>query len=145
MLSRSRLARSPIGSRLMTYVLPRAIVEASVKNVFGDPAKVTPELVDRYYDLTLRAGNRRAVAKRFAQSSAPSAVDRLPDLHMPTLILWGAKDHLIDPSTAERFKQLIPGSSVVLFTALGHVPQEEDPVTTLRSLRPFLSDSASRQ
>lgn len=135
-----RLARSAIGSRLMEYILPRFIVESSVKNVFGDPSRVTPELVDRYYDLTLRAGNRAAVAERFKQSNAPSAVDRLRDLHMPTLIMWGQKDHLIDPATAELFKQSIPGSSVVLYTALGHIPQEEDPVATLRGLLPFLAE-----
>ncbi len=136
-----RLARSAVGGKLMRYLLPRFIVESSVRNVFGDPAKVTPELVDRYYDLTLRAGNRAAIVARFQQSSAPSPVDRLPELLMPTLILWGDRDRLIAPATAERFRQSIPGSRVIRFAALGHVPHEEDPVSTLPPLREFLASA----
>jgi len=139
-----RLARSAVGGRLMRYILPRFIVASSVRNVFGDPAKVTPELIDRYYDLTLCEGNRAAVVARFMQSSAPSAVDRLGELRVPTLIIWGEKDRLIAPVTAELFRQSIPGSRTVQFTALGHIPQEEDPVSTLRLLRPFLAEHATR-
>ncbi|HUJ73685.1 MAG TPA: alpha/beta fold hydrolase, partial [bacterium] len=49
-----RLARMPVVNRLMEYILPRGLIAASVRQVYGDPAKVTPELVDRYYELTLR-------------------------------------------------------------------------------------------
>ena len=34
------------------------MVEKSVRNVYGDPSRVTPELVQRYSDLARRAGNR---------------------------------------------------------------------------------------
>ncbi|MDO8372853.1 MAG: alpha/beta fold hydrolase, partial [Polaromonas sp.] len=48
-----RIARTP-GLRVLTqYTLPRSVVEKSVRNVYGDPAKVTPELVDLYVDMTL--------------------------------------------------------------------------------------------
>ena len=51
----------PLVRDTMQYVLPpMGLVQSSVRNVCGDPAKVTPQLVDRYYDLTLRAGNRQA-------------------------------------------------------------------------------------
>ncbi len=133
-----RLARSPVFGPLMRFILPRSVVESSVKNVFGDPSRVTPELVDRYYDLTLREGNRAAVVARFKQSNARSAVERLGELRMPTLIMWGQKDHLIDPATAELFKQSIRGSTIVMYTGLGHIPHEEDPVSTLRNLVTFL-------
>ena len=52
---------------LMEHTLPRGVIDSSVRNVYGDPSKVTSELVDRYYDLTLRAGNRQALAYRMDQ------------------------------------------------------------------------------
>ena len=66
----------PIGFKLAQYgalrpvmqrVLPKSMIESSVRNVYGDPSRVTPELVDRYYELTLREGNRAALVERFSQ------------------------------------------------------------------------------
>ena len=60
------LARTAGVRTALEYLLPRGLVQASVRNVYGDPTKVTPELVDRYYDMALRAGNRRALVQRLA-------------------------------------------------------------------------------
>ena len=55
-----------------------------------------------------------------------------------TLIIWGGKDKLIPPDTAEMFHQDIPGSWVAMFDHLGHVPQEEAPAQTLTAVKQFL-------
>ena len=59
-----KLARTKYLRWALEYVLPRGLVQTSVRNVYGDSTKVTPELVDRYYDMALRAGNRRALGYR---------------------------------------------------------------------------------
>ncbi|MDO8331610.1 MAG: alpha/beta hydrolase [Fluviicoccus sp.] len=133
-----RIAQLPGISSISSYMLPRSMIEASLKDVYGDPSKITPELVDRYYELTLRAGNRAAVSERFAQSNAGRDADNIRKVQEPTLIIWGAKDKLIPPEYAERFRQDIPGSWVAMFDHLGHVPQEEDPARTLDAVRQFL-------
>ena len=126
-------------NRLMRVTLPRRVIESSVRNVFGDPDKVTPELIDRYYELTLRAGYRQALAQRFQLSSAAADESgRIAQLKLPTLILWGGRDHLIPPGDAERFHHDIAGSRVVMFDDLGHTPQEEDPARTAASVQEFL-------
>jgi len=133
-----RLAQMPGISHISQYTLPRSVVEASVRDVYGDPSKVTPELVDRYFDLTLRTGNRAAVTQRFAQSNRGANAASIRAITTPTLIIWGGQDKLIPPETAELFHQDIPGSWVAMFEALGHVPQEEDPARTLDAVRQFL-------
>ncbi len=133
-----RLARVPVLNRLMSVVLPRALVAASVRNVYGDPAKVTPALVDRYYEITLREGNRDALVRRFAQFPSGPEAARIAELRLPTLILWGGRDRLIPPADAERFHRDIAGSTVALFPALGHVPHEEDPSGTAAAVSAFL-------
>jgi pimeloyl-ACP methyl ester carboxylesterase len=132
-----RLARIPVLRELLRWVLPRRTIEDSVRDVYGDPAKVTPALVDRYYELTLREGNRVALLRRIDQL-APGPVQRLPEIKVPTLILWGGQDHLIPPAWAQAFKKAIPSSRLVVFPGLGHVPQEEDPAATLAALRDWL-------
>ncbi len=132
-----RIARMPGVRSLMEYVLPRGVIQSSVRNVYGDPSKVTPELVDRYFDMTLRAGNRQALARRFEQGFSGDE-DQIKTLKVPTLVLWGAKDHLIPLDNAKRFQSDIAGSQLVVFDELGHVPHEEDPQKTVAAVKTFL-------
>lgn len=133
-----RIARMPGLRVLMEHVLPRGVVASSVRNVYGDPEKVTPELIDRYYDLTLRSGNRQALAYRLDQRMSGEEA-HIKELKLPTLILWGAKDHLIPLDNAQRFAKDIQASKLVVFDALGHVPHEEDAQKTVEAFKAFLA------
>ncbi|MBZ0253319.1 MAG: alpha/beta hydrolase, partial [Candidatus Methylomirabilis sp.] len=119
--------------------LPRPVIASSVRNVYGDPEKVTPELIERYYEITLRAGNRGALTERLRQSSRGEDFEKIATIRAPTLILWGGRDRLILPEDAERFHRDIPGSALVVFDDLGHVPHEEDPARTAEAVRDFLA------
>ena len=132
------IARTPGLRLLMEHVLPRGVVESSVRNVYGDPSKVTASLVDRYYDMTLRTGNRQALAYRLDQnlSGEEASIKRL---NLPTLILWGSRDNLIPVDYAHRFATDIRGSRLVQFDDLGHVPQEENAQKTVDVFKAFLA------
>ncbi|WP_341916044.1 alpha/beta hydrolase [Polaromonas sp. YR568] len=132
-----RIARMPALRVLTQYTLPRSIVEKSVRNVYGDPSKVTPELVDLYRDMTLRAGNRQALGRRMDQGYS-GEVAGLKTLAIPTLILWGGQDRLIPLEFGQRFARDITGSRLVVFDELGHVPHEEDPARTVAVVKTFL-------
>ncbi len=133
-----QLARVPLLNRVSEWALPRELVQQSVASVYGDPAKVTPELVDRYFELTLREGNRRALRLRMQDLVMGEHADRIGTLKLPTLILWGGRDRLIPPDSGRQFQQLIAGSQLLVFDDLGHVPQEEDPARTVVPVRAFL-------
>jgi pimeloyl-ACP methyl ester carboxylesterase len=134
-----RLAQQPALAPVFTRVLPRAVVASSLRNVYGDPDRVTPALVDRYFDLATREGNRAALMARFGRRG-PAATSRpVSDITQPTLILWGGRDRLIPPAAGERFHAAIAGSELVVFDDLGHVPQEEDPARTVAALQAFLA------
>ncbi|HBX54641.1 alpha/beta fold hydrolase [Pseudomonas sp. UBA2684] len=135
-----RLAQIPALAPLMANLLPRAMIAASVRSVYGEPDKVSAALIDRYYELILRAGNREALRQRFAQVPAGAGHARIAELQVPTLILWGGRDGLIPADNAERFKRDIAGSRLVLFDDLGHVPHEEDPARTVAVVRAFLAE-----
>ena len=136
-----RIARTPGLRRLAELVLPRGVIESSLRNLYGDASKVTPELVDRYYELTLREGNRQALAYRFDQlqkADVAKGMATIQALKVPALIMWGGKDRLIPVENGHRFAADIAGSQLVVFDDLGHVPQEEDPQRTVKVLRKFL-------
>ena len=131
------VARSKALRWLLDYVLPRGLVQSSLRDVYGDPAKVTPELVDRYYDMALRAGNRRALGYRMDAGLVGESA-RIKTLALPTLVMWGARDRLIPLRFGQRFARDIVGSRLVVFDGLGHLPQQEDPLLTVLALQKFL-------
>jgi pimeloyl-ACP methyl ester carboxylesterase len=120
-------------------ILPRSVIEASVRNVFGDPDKVTRERVDRYFELNLRVGNRRALFQRMDQSESGAKEHMIHQIKQPTLVMWGGQDGMVPVEFSYRFCKDVPNCSLVLFPELGHLPQEEDPVRTLQAVRRFLA------
>jgi pimeloyl-ACP methyl ester carboxylesterase len=133
------LARVPVLNRVGEHLLPRSLVATSVASVYGDPGKVTAALVDRYFELTLREGNRRALTQRLSARVAGQDEERIATLKLPTLILWGGRDRLIPPAVGKVFESRVAGSRRVVFDDLGHVPQEEDPARTVEPVREFLA------
>lgn len=137
----------PIGFRLagiswlaplLQRVLPRGVIESSLRSVYGDPTKVSPALVDRYFDLATRAGNRAALQARFSQPRTLASGPSVAAITQPTLILWGARDRLIPLAAGRRFHAAIAHSQMVVFDDLGHVPHEEDAARTVAALKAFM-------
>jgi pimeloyl-ACP methyl ester carboxylesterase len=132
------IARLPVVNRLSEHLLPRSLIRSSLTNVYGDPSRVTSALVDRYFELTLREGNRRAMGERIRVLQEDLQPELISKVTQPTLILWGELDRLIPPAVGEELQRRIPGSQRVLLPGLGHVPQEEDPAASLAPVRHFL-------
>jgi pimeloyl-ACP methyl ester carboxylesterase len=137
-----RLGSMPVASTLMAHLDPRRIVDHTVHQVFGDPGLVTPELVDRYYELSLREGNRAAFG---ARTSVPfeDHTAELQGLQVPTLVMWGTKDALIPVEHAQRFASDIRGAKVRIYEGLGHVPMEEAGPRTAADVAAFLATTVA--
>lgn len=133
-----QMAGMPILSWLVDYTMPRRMMEASVRDVYGNPDKVTPELVERYMAMMRRDGNRAALRQRLQQLDRSDHSAEIRNLHLPVLILWGGKDQLIPPENAALFARDIADSRLIMFDDLGHVPQEENPVVTAAAAKIFL-------
>jgi len=133
------IARVPVIGRISEVALPRAVIEQSLADVYGHPERVTPQLVDRYFELALREGNRRALGIRMRQMVPGEDAGKIATIRQPTLILWGGRDKLIPPVVARQFQQAITVSKLVTFPDLGHVPQEEDPARTVEPVKAFLN------
>lgn len=135
-----KLSQNKLAKLLLKNFIPKFVIRSSVENVFGNPALVTDYLVDRYYELTLREGNRAAIKERFVQTQPGELRKLLPKLTIPTLILWGAKDKLIPLKLGKRFEKDIPNSSLIIFDELGHVPHEEAPQITVSPVLDFINE-----
>jgi len=133
-----KLSSNPLTASMLKNFLPKSLVAKSVRNVYGNPDLVTDDLVQRYYELTLREGNRKALKQRLIQTRPGPLADKIPTISVPTLLIWGEKDLLIPLKFGERFDREIPNSELVVFKELGHVPHEEDPEATVNAVKTFL-------
>jgi pimeloyl-ACP methyl ester carboxylesterase len=132
-----KLASMPIIGDVLVKFTPRSLIRKSVEDVYADKSKVNEQLVQRYYDLLLREGNRQATLDIFKQRKYASS-EKIKSIHTPTLIIWGEEDQLIDVSNAYLFKKDIQGSELVIIPKTGHVPMEENPSVFLTALNKFI-------
>lgn len=133
-----RIAKVPLLKNIFKFITPRFVAKSSLENVYADKDLVTDQLVDRYFELTLREGNRQAFLDRFEAKNDTAAYLRIPSIETPTLILWGEKDQLIPIESAHRFHDDLPNGTLVILPNLGHVPMEENPEASLKPVLSFL-------
>lgn len=134
-----QLAKMPVLGKVLTKFSPKGIVASSVRNVYANPSLVTDSLIDRYFELSKRKGNREAFVQRLNEERQEIKVDDLTLIKIPTLIIWGGQDKLIPVENAQFFANAIPNDTLVVFPNLGHVPMEEDPSLTVRTYQAFLN------
>jgi len=67
---------------------------------------------------------------------------RLPELEMPLFVLWGRHDRLLDVSTVDVIRDLVPGAEVVILENAGHLPIIETPDAAAAQYRAFLETNA---
>lgn len=140
-----RLARVPIARDILATVTPRSLIEMSFKQSISNQAIATPAMIDRYWELLLYPGNRRATVQRFGQYQGDDGMAaQLPGLKVPTLIIWGREDKLIPVSVAAWFNRQIPNSRVTILDGIGHIPMEEAPNRSLAPVWTFLAGISER-
>lgn len=133
-----RLARIPVVNQLMKHITPAALFRKSLEQSFGNPQQVTQALVQRHYELTLRPGNRQAILDRFNIGFEVADTNRLRQLHIPALVLWGRRDRIIPVAHAYLFQQYLPVSKMIIYDDLGHLPMEEDGLRTATAITDWL-------
>jgi pimeloyl-ACP methyl ester carboxylesterase len=57
---------------------------------------------------------------------------------IPTLVLWGASDGIVQPSYGRAYSELIPGSRFELIAQAGHHPEIEQPDAFAERVAAFL-------
>lgn len=72
-------------------------------------------------------------------------LDRLEDIHDPTLIVWGRDDLVVPASDSAGFAERISGSRLVVFDDCGHVPMAERPLRFNRLLAEFAAGTGDRE
>ena len=129
----------PAAMKMLPYSLKRDAVRTMIGALYGDPARFSDRMLDNYYESWLSPGVRTARLLRASAYMIQDPTETLRTIQVPTLLVWGEKDWLVPfATTPARFQSAMPNTMLVSFPGLGHMPQEEDPVTTVAKVREFL-------
>ena len=73
-----------------------------------------------------------------------SVMDRLGEIHVPTLVMAGRSDFLFPPESQAMLAAGIPGAQLHIIERAGHNPQSERTAETLATVASFLAAQPSR-
>jgi pimeloyl-ACP methyl ester carboxylesterase len=116
---------------------PEAFVGALLPTMFSKP--VLRETRDAFR-ASMQAFHPRGF-RAMAQASAEDVRDVLPDVDVPTLLVYGGRDVRAPLTVAESLQAAIPGSRLVVLPDAGHVCNIEAPDEFNDAVRNFLHGS----
>jgi pimeloyl-ACP methyl ester carboxylesterase len=79
-----------------------------------------------------------ALATAMAALTGYDIRDRLEEIDVPTLVVWGQNDRIVPVAAAHHYHRRIPESELVIFERTGHLPQLERPARFNRLVDEFL-------
>jgi pimeloyl-ACP methyl ester carboxylesterase len=121
----------------------RAFVRASL--LFARPWHIPLRWLAGQYRLSRLASFPRTELAALRTAINPAGqrevfVDRLPDLRMPTLVVWGTEDRVFPFWQAKGAAARLPNGSLQLIPNCGHLPHVEKPDRFASILGEFLGD-----
>jgi pimeloyl-ACP methyl ester carboxylesterase len=115
-------------------------IKKKTQGTFFDPSVATPELIQEVYDIV----NDRNKAIRVIATSK-SAVrhnlgDKLHQITVPTLLVWGRQDQITPAFVGEKFHEMIKHSQLYFIDQCGHAPMMEKKEEFNKYLETFLEE-----
>jgi pimeloyl-ACP methyl ester carboxylesterase len=144
---RSRIASlKPLTSLFIrSFVLRPATVRKSLLRSFHDPALVTPELVQAYFDRIRIEGVIDAYYGLTVPAHGPAETVDLAKIGVPALGVWGEDDRIVLLENGRRATARLPHGRFVSIPQAGHMPMEERPEEWLRIVLPFLEKEGDKR
>jgi len=138
---RNEPVKLPKAFEIIAYFTPRLITESLLRGGFGDPENVTEELIDRWYDLLLREGQRDAQIARVNQYVSGDIDQVLSEVRAPALIMWGKKNNVVPVDLAYEMKDMMKNSlriEMIIYESGGHQLVQELGIQTGKDALEYL-------
>ena len=116
-------------------------IKKKTQDVFYDPIIASKEVVDDVFETV---NDRKKLIKilTIAKSAIRHNMAKdLPNIKVPTGIIWGKQDAVTPPSVGEEFNRLLPDSTLYWIDKCGHAPMMEHPDTFNNILSGWLSEN----
>jgi len=109
-----------------------------VKYTFYDPHVATKEYIDEVFNILQDRDKAIRIAAIAKSAQRQNLADRLPEIQVKTLLIWGLNDTITPPLVAHEFNNLIPNSRLSFIDKCCHAPMMEQPDKFNHILEEFL-------
>jgi pimeloyl-ACP methyl ester carboxylesterase len=133
-----RLLQYPIGRAVLRNIDNRPLIDEGLKTDVFDKSLITPAIVDRWAEFQRAPGHRAILIGVNFRTQTQATADLLGTIKVPTLVLHGESDVLIEPASARKFAAAIPGAKLITYPHVGHLPQIEIPRRSAADVAAFL-------
>jgi pimeloyl-ACP methyl ester carboxylesterase len=139
-----RLLDVPLVSRLGVSMIPPSVqTRVALRIAYFDDSKIDQDEVDAYAAPLRTAAGKHAIiysARQIVPDGLAEISERYKTIELPTLILWCDHDRIVPLEVGLKLRRTLPNSTLRLVEDCGHMPQEEQPESTLKLLQGFLGD-----
>jgi pimeloyl-ACP methyl ester carboxylesterase len=144
-------AKIPLAFRILQYRWGRAflrnidnrpLIDEGLKIDVYDKTVITPAFVDRWAEFQRAPGHRAILMSLNPASVNRASAATLGQIKVPTLVINGENDVLVEPASARKFAAAIPGAKLVIYPHVGHLPQIEIPERSAADVAAFLQTRA---
>ncbi|MBX2964993.1 MAG: alpha/beta hydrolase [Cyclobacteriaceae bacterium] len=104
-----------------------AYIKERVAYTFYNPEVATKELVDEVFETTNSIPKCMRIVAIAKSAQRNNLADDIPNINVPTLLVWGLNDTITPPMVAHEFNRLIPRSSLRFVDKCCHAPMMEHP------------------
>lgn len=133
-----------LGRRRLASVTPEQRARGVMRLCYADPSRISPQRMAEAVDEVRRRSALAHDGEAFSSSlrglvgshlaRGPRALWRqAAQVQAPTLLVWGAKDRLVDVSLAPRAVRTFPDARLLVLDDVGHVAQMERPELVARA------------
>ncbi|MEO7207430.1 MAG: alpha/beta hydrolase [Steroidobacteraceae bacterium] len=133
-----KILRYRLGRIVLSKIDNRPLIEQGLRGDVYDKSLITPFIVGRFAEFQRAPGHREILMGLNMGARAGSTAELLSTIKVPTLILWGESDPLIEPNAAKKFAAAISGSKLITYPEVGHLPQLEIPQRSAADVAVFL-------
>lgn len=118
-----------LGPFLFDRIRQKRRIRNTLRQVYGNKAAITDELVELLYQPSCDPGAQQVFASIVTAHPGPQPTELLPQVKCPLLVLWGEDDPWT-PVSGGRIFQEFAGSQPIEFISIpktGHCPHDERP------------------
>ena len=142
---RKRIAflNTALGGYLLRMAMPlsRPVHRIAINRLYGRPSRIRPGTVEGYGRLLQMPGrvpNILSMLKNWRRDMQQLKII-IPQIELPTLLVWGSRDGAVDLRSATILKQHLSNAALIMLPEVGHIPSEEVPEEFNRLVMEFLA------
>ncbi len=102
-------------------------IRERVAYTFYNPTVATKELVDEVFETTNSIPKCMRIVSIAKSAQRNNMAEDIPNITVPTLLVWGLNDTITPPMVAHEFNRLIPNSTLQFIDHCCHAPMMEHP------------------